>query len=149
MKMPKEFSYYIAQGIIVKSSPNMQRAAFLIRESENSLEGLKERVNKIGINGKNANSIVKDCYDIIMELIRAKLIVEGYASSGQYAHEAEVSYLQVLKFQEKDIVFLNELRYFRNSVTYYGKILDKEYAQKVFDFLNEIYPKLKKCLPRK
>ena len=84
-----------------------------------------------------------------MELIRAKLLTEGYSSSGQYAHEAEVSYLQVLKFQEKDIVFLNELRYFRNSVTYYGKILDKEYAQKVFDFMNEIYPKLKKCLNKK
>ena len=149
MKMPKEFSYYIAQGIIVKSSPNMQRAAFLIKESENSLEGLKERVDKIGINDKNANSIVKDCYDIIMELIRAKLLMEGYTSSGQYSHEAEVSYLQVLKFQEKDIIFLNELRYFRNSVTYYGKILDKEYAQKVYGFLNEIYPKLKKILHRK
>jgi len=149
MKMPKEFSYYLEQGIIVKSSKNTQRAAFLISESENSLEGLKERVNKIGINDKNANSIVKDCYDIIMELIRAKLLMEGYASSGQYAHEAEVSYLQILKFQEKHILFLNELRYFRNSVTYYGKILDNEYAQKVFDFLSEVYPKLMKCLSEK
>ena len=108
--MPKEFSYYLTQGIIVKSSPNMQRAAFLIKESENSLDGLIERVDKIGINNKNANSIVKDCYDIIMESIRAKLLMEGYTSSGQYAHEAEVSYLQELEFPESEIVFLNELR---------------------------------------
>jgi hypothetical protein len=74
---------------------------------------------------------------------------EGYVSSGQYAHEAEVAYLQVLKFQENDIIFLNELRYFRNSVTYYGKILDKDYAKKVFRFLNEIYPKLKKIAESK
>ena len=149
MKMPKEFSYYIAQGVIIKSSPNMQRAAFLIKESENSLESIKERVDKIGINDKNANSIIKDCYDILMELIRAKLLTEGYASSGQYSDEAEVSYLQNLKFHENEIIFLNELRYFRNSVTYYGKILDKEYAQKVFSFTTKIYPKLTKHLTRR
>jgi|SRR3989338_5002391 len=146
MKMPKEFSYYLTQGIIIKSAANPQRAEFLIKESENSFEGLKERVEKIGINEKNANSIVKDCYDIMMELIRAKLLLEGYSSSGQYAHEAEVSYSQEINFPEKDVAFLNELRYFRNSVTYYGKILDKEYAEKVFNFLNKIYPKLIKIL---
>ena len=47
----------------------------------------------MGIDDDNANSIVKDCYDIIMELIRAKLLLDGYSSSGQFAHEAEVSYL--------------------------------------------------------
>ena len=48
MKMPKEFGYYINAGIVIKSSPNIQRAKFLVSESENSLEGLKERIeNKI------------------------------------------------------------------------------------------------------
>ena len=78
-----------------------------------------------------------------MELIRAKLLLEGYSSSGNYAHEAEISYLTEMKFLENDISFLNELRYFRNSITYYGKILDKEYAKKVYDFLNKIIKRLK------
>ena len=77
-----------------------------------------------------------------MERIRAKLFSDGYSSSGNYAHEAEIAYLKKLNFQDNEISFLNELRYFRNSVTYYGKILNKEYAEKVFDFLNKIYPKL-------
>tara|TARA_Y100000296_G_C5172602_1_gene258127 strand:- start:1546 stop:1998 length:453 start_codon:yes stop_codon:yes gene_type:complete len=142
MKLPKEFEYYLKKGVIRKSSQNKPRAKFLIKESEISLEGLKERIKIIGINDKNANSIIKDCYDIIMELIRAKLFLEGYNSSGSYAHEAEISYLKKVKFKESEIFFLNELRYFRNSVTYYGKILDKEYAGKVFDFLNKIHSKL-------
>lgn len=143
MKLPKEFEYYINKGAIRKSSQDKPRAEFLIKESEISLEGLKERIKIIGINDKNANSIIKDCYDIMLELIRAKLLLKGYSSSGSYAHEAEISYLKKLEFSENEVSFLNELRYFRNSVTYYGKILDKEYAKKVLQFLNKIYPKLK------
>jgi len=143
MKLPREFEYYVKKGVIRKSSQDKPRAEFLIKESEVSLEGLKERIKIIGINDKNVNSIIKDCYDIVLELIRAKLLLEGYFSSGSYAHEAEISYLKKLGFPESEISFLNELRYFRNSVTYYGKILDKEYAEKVFKFLNKIYPKLK------
>lgn len=143
MKLPKEFEYYLNKGVIRKSSQDKPRAEFLIKESEVSLEGLKERIKIIGINDKNANSIIKDCYDIMLELIRAKLLLKGYSSSGSYAHEAEISYLKKLEFSENEVSFLNELRYFRNSVTYYGKILDKEYAKKVLQFLNKIYPKLK------
>ena len=144
MKLPKKFQEYIKIGIVRKISSDKSRSKFLMNESRNSLEGLKERVEKIGINDKNANSIIKDCYDIIMELIRAKLLLEGYTSSGQYSHEAEVSYLIELDFSDNEVAFLNELRYFRNSITYYGKILDKLYAEKVFDFMNKILPKLSK-----
>ena len=84
-------------------------------------------------------------------------IIEGYlqvcsqkhrtAATGLYAHEAEVSYLRNMGFKEKDIMFINEVRYFRNSVTYYGKILGVDYAEKVARFTKEMYPKLKeKCV---
>ena len=138
MKLPKEFEYYLEKNIIRKVSPNKPRAEFLFEESKTSLEGLRERIKIIGINDKNANSIIKDCYDIIMERIRAKLFLEGYSSSGSYAHEAEVSYFGKMGFFDRDVSFLNELRYFRNSINYYGKILDKDYAKKVFDFLERI-----------
>lgn|SRR3989344_9028210 len=142
MNLPKEFEYYLSKGVIRKTIPDKPRAQFLIEESEISLEGLKERIKIIGINDKNANSVIKDCYDIIMEKTRAKLLLKGYSSSGRYAHEAEVSYLKKLEFPDNEVLFLNELRYFRNSVTYYGKILDKEYAEKVFEFLKKIVEKL-------
>ncbi len=143
MKLPKEFEYYLKKGVVRKLTPDKPRAEFLIKESEVSLEGLKERIKIIGINNKNANSIIKDCYDIIMELVRAKLLLNGYSSSGSHAHEGEISYLKKLEFPESEISFLNGIRYYRNSVTYYGKILDKEYAKKVFDFLKKFIGKLK------
>lgn len=141
-----EFDEYIKRGIVRKCSPDKSRAEFLINESKNSLEGLKEIIKKIGINNKNSNHLIKSCYDIVMEIIRANMLLKGYTSSGQYSHEAEVSYIQKLEFSQNEISFLNELRYFRNSATYYGKILNEDYAKKVLNFTYKIYPKLMNIL---
>ena len=81
-----------------------------------------------------------------MHLIRAKLYLEGYSSSGQGAHEAEVSYLRILKLSEKEVKFIDQIRYFRNGISYYGTSLDAEYAEKVTEFTIKIYPKLKKII---
>jgi len=48
-----------------------------------------------------------------------------------------------LEYDEKDVQFLNQLRYFRNGIAYYGKSFEKDYAEKVVEFLDKIYPKLK------
>ena len=148
MNLPNQFEYYLQKGIVEKITMGKPRAEFLTKESETSLEGLKERVTIIGINDKNANSIIKDCYDIMMELIRAKILLDGYSASGNYAHEAEISYLMKFGFSVAQISFLNELRYFRNSITYYGKILDKEYAEKVYAFLSKNILSLRKIVNR-
>lgn len=141
-----QFEEYVQQGIIKKCSVNKPRAEFLIAEAEKSLKGLHKRVEVMGIDEDNANSIIKDCYDIIMELIRAKLLLTGYCSAGQFAHEAEVSYLKKQDFSDNEVSFINNLRFFRNSVTYYGKILNVEYGEQVVKFTKKIYPKLKKML---
>src|SRR3989338_358206 len=146
MMMPKNFKEYLDKGVIRKCSPNKPRARFLISESGKSFNGMKKRLDVMGIDDENANSIVKDCYDIIIELVRAKLLLDGYDSSGQFAHEAEISYLMKLGFSDNEVSFINELRYFRNSVTYYGQLLNVEYAKKVAEFAERIYPKLKEMV---
>ena len=144
MRMPRDFDFYLKEGTARRCSANKSRAQFLIEESINSMEGLKERIKAIKINKKNANSIVKDCYDILMELVRARMFNDGYSASGKGSHEAEVSYLAKMDFLPEEISFLNELRYFRNSATYYGKILDADYTEKVVKFTKSIHPKLLK-----
>ncbi len=106
------------------------------------MNSLKENIDKVGIHDNNANDYVEYCYDILMFLIRSKLFLEGYSSSGHGAHEAEVSYVKELGFNENDTRFLNQLRYFRNRILYYGKRFDKEYAEKVVEFTKEKYFKL-------
>ena len=139
----KSFEGFIKKGIVKKQNPDKSRAEFLIKESEKTLRGLNKRVKTMGIDEDNVNSIVKDCYDILMEIIRAKMLLKGYNASGLGAHEAEVSYLKMLEFSENDVQFADKLKYFRNGMLYYGTILDEEYAKKVLEFLKKIYPKLK------
>lgn len=146
MTLPKSFEEYVKRGIIKRISVNKPRARFLINETDKSFRGLNKRIEAMDIDEFNANSVIKDCYDIIMELIRAKLLLDGYNSSGLFAHEAEVSYLKKLNFSDNEISFINDLRYFRNSVVYYGKILGVEYAEKVVKFTRSIYPRLKEKL---
>lgn len=134
MNLPNDFEEYVKRGTIRKSSINKPRAKFLINESQKTFNSLIKRLEVLGIDEDSANSIVKDCYDVLMELIRACILLDGYNSSGSYAHEAEVSYLRKMEFGDKDISFLNDIRYFRNSVTYYGKILTVDYANKTAEF---------------
>ncbi len=144
MRPLDEFESYLKQGIVKKQSPDKLRAVSLIKETEKSHGSLIEIEEKIGINNTNANHIIKNAYDIIMELVRAQMFIQGYSSSGKGAHEAEVSYLRKLNFPENEVEFVNQLRYFRNGITYYGKQFDKEYAEKVLSFLKKISLKLKK-----
>ena len=131
MKLPNNFEYYLEKGIAKKTNPDNQRAQFLIHESEKNFRGLNKRVLVMnGIEEDNVNSIIKDIYDIIIEIIRARMLLDGYSCSGNFAHEAEISYLRKLNFKDNEIFFINELRASRNSITYYGKILNREYAEK-------------------
>jgi len=143
MKPLKQFSEFLKEGIIRRQSPDKERAIFLVSESEDAYKFLIEMVKKVGIDNSNANTFIKNAYDPMMELVRAILLTKGFNSSGSYAHEAEVAYLRELKFSEAEVQFANQLRYFRNGITYYGTKLDAEYAKKVLDFVGKIYPKLR------
>ena len=144
MRAIKQFEEFLREGIVRKQMPNKSRAEFLIKESGNNYNFLLELIDKIEIGNNNANTIVKICYDILMELIRAKMLLNGFNASGLGAHEAEVSYLRTLGFDENDVQFANQLRFFRNGMLYHGTILDKEYAEKVIDFVKKMYQKLRK-----
>lgn len=143
MKGIRKFEEFVKENIVKKQSIDKSRAEFLIRESENSYNNLLEKIQKITLTESNANDFIKSCYDTIMELIRAKMILQGYNASGFGAHEAEVSFMRILSFEEKDVQFADQMRFFRNGIVYYGTKLDKEYTEKVIEFTKRIYFKLK------
>jgi len=142
----KQFDEFLKEGIVRKQSPDKERAKFLIQEAENAYNSLLDMENKAGITDVNANTFVKNAYDPLMEVVRAILLINGLNSSGSYAHESEVAYLRELKFSEAEVQFVNNLRYFRNGVMYYGTILNADYAHKVLDFVKKTYPKLKRLI---
>jgi hypothetical protein len=140
--MIKTFQEYEEQGTIKKISPDSQRAKNLQLEAQRKFTLLQKQITQLSINDENANDYVEYCYNILMIAIRSKMLKEGYNSSGKGAHEAEVSFVQKLKFSEAEIEILNKLRFFRNGILYYGKQFDKEYAEKIIVFTKKIYKKL-------
>jgi len=97
----------------------------------------------MGIDNNNANDYIEYCYNIILFLIRAKMLKQGYISSGQGAHEAEVAFTRNLDLKESEVQFLEQMRYFRNGILYQGKRFDTEYAEKVIEFTKKNYLRLK------
>jgi hypothetical protein len=138
----RDFDEFVKSGTIRWRRPDTARARSLVSEAEHRCTFLRELVQKIPISEENANYFVEGAYDVLISLIRAKLLVDGLSSSGEGAHEAEVAYMRKLGLSEVDTRFMNDLRYFRNSIKYYGKQFDQEYAQKVLDFMERLYPKL-------
>jgi len=146
MRILKKFREFLEMGIVKKCSPDKSRAEYLIGDADESYKSLREFIDKVGINDANSNIMIKEAYDVVMSLVRAKMLSDGFSASGSGAHAAEVSYLDELKFPEEEVYFANQLRYFRNGILYHGKKLDRRYAEKVYSFLSRIYPKLKKLL---
>ena len=142
MKPLKKFGEYVELGVVKKQSPDVQRANNLISEADRKSNSLNRTLKDTGLDDENANDIIEFCYDIIINLVRAKMLSKGFNSSGYGAHEAEVSYLRELKFLENEVEFVNQLRYFRNGIMYYGKRFDYEYAEKVVKFLEEFKNKI-------
>ena len=142
MKSVKSFEEFQNEGTVKTITPDTQRSADLILEAKRKYGVMKKTIKAIGIDDENANEYVETCYNIIMFLIRSKILKQGYASSGKGAHEAEVAYAKTLGFSESDITILDQLRYFRNGILYYGKRFDKEYAEKIIQFTKKIYKNL-------
>lgn len=144
MSAIKIFEDFLKEGIVKKISIDKNRANNLYLESQRKIKLLQKKIDKLGIDDESANDYIEDCYNILIFLIRAKMLEEGYSSSGQGAHEAEVSYSRKLKFNESDMELLDKLRYFRNGIIYYGKRFDKEYAKKIIEFTKKKFKLLNK-----
>jgi len=148
MKSLRKFEEFVRTGIVNKRSPDFNRARSLVNEAENRKRFLDEMVEKMGITDKNANYFIENSYDILIELIRAKMLLDGFHASGKGAHEAEVSYTRLIGLNETETRFINDLRFFRNGILYYGKDFDSNYAKKVLKFVNNIFPVLRKSLKK-
>jgi hypothetical protein len=115
------FDEYTKLGAVSKDRPDISRSDSQMMKATNRKAFLQDVQAKIEITEANANYFVEIAFDILLELIRFRLFLEGYKAIGLYAHEAEVSYLHELGFNATDPRFVESLRYSRNQINYYGK----------------------------
>ncbi|MEK6616644.1 MAG: hypothetical protein AABZ32_11150 [Bacteroidota bacterium] len=112
----KQFQEYIAMGLAKKQSPNINRASYILAEAKSKRQFLDVALASIAPEEMNPNFLVDFCYDLIMELVRAKMLIDGFNAGN--SHEAEVSYMRNLGFQETEVNFMDEVRYYRNGTKY-------------------------------
>ncbi|MBR9675879.1 hypothetical protein GOV05_02615 [Candidatus Woesearchaeota archaeon] len=102
-----------------KVTPNLQRAKSLIETS-------KERIDVIGeVNQKNCNFVFEDYYTSILELLQALVIKKGY---NVLNHVCLGFYIKDVLKDEELFRNFDDLRYKRNSLTYYGNKMEYEVA---------------------
>jgi len=109
----------VEEGSAVKISPDKARAKSLI-------ETANERINVISsINERNCNFVFEDYYTSIMELLQSLIILNGYNITN---HICLGYYIRDILNKEELYILFDDIRYKRNSLTYYGKRMDFDTA---------------------
>ncbi len=104
------------------------------------IETAKERISLIkGINKKNSNFVFEDYYTSILEILESIAFSKGYnvlnyICLGFYLKE-------ILKREDLFIIF-DDLRFKRNSLTYYGKRMDFETAKEAVEKCKKLIKEL-------
>lgn len=102
-----------------KITPDIHRAISL-RETAH------ERINLItDITKKNSNFVFEDYYTSLLELLQAKTFCEGY---NVLNHICLGFYIRDILKDDYSFLVFDDLRYKRNSLTYYGIRMEFETA---------------------
>jgi uncharacterized protein (UPF0332 family) len=98
-----------------------------IRRAKSLIETANDRIDLIKeINEKNCNFVFEDYYTSILELIQAICFTKGYNISN---HLCLGFFLRDYLKKEELYQTFDDLRYKRNSLTYYGSKMDFETAK--------------------
>jgi hypothetical protein len=106
------------EGNSVKITANKKRAAFLVKQAENTLSVLY----KIKIDESNASVFFTNYYDALLELLHAMMYAEGYKVKNHYCLGY---YLRDVMKDHRSFDVFDRSRQLRNSTIYYGDIFEK------------------------
>jgi len=117
-----------------------------IKRAESLIETANQRIRLIrDINEKNCNFVFEDYYTSLLELLQAMTFKKGFNILN---HLCLGYYLRdVLKREDLYIIF-DDLRYKRNSLTYYGSRMDYETARQAIEKCKELINKIEVQLPK-
>ncbi len=117
-----------------KVSPDPNRAKSLIETSKERLSLIKE------ITEKNCNFVFEDYYTSLIELLQALAFKKGFNILN---HVCLGYYLRDFMKREELYRTFDDLRYKRNSLTYYGTKMDFEIAKQAIQNCKKLIEELK------
>ena|SRR3989344_684659 len=109
--------------MITKIKPDPQKSESLKRMAEITLE----RLSKTQIEDYPSNTLV-DYYDIIHKLMEALTLKAGIKIKEEGAHQELIDYIsKIHNFNEQTRQFLQQMRDYRNRISYEGFMVHKNY----------------------
>jgi len=131
--------------VIIKVSPDKEKVKSILqltREREDFVLTIDHK--------KFSTNAAENYYEIIKELANALLLLDGFKTTGEYAHKDLIDYLiNYNEFTESDILFMNDLRIKRNNSAYDGKKIEPSYLINNKSRIVELIERLKKTIKKK
>lgn len=129
-----------------KITPDKQKAISLRKMADMTLERL-ETTDKL----KFPANTLDDYYNIIHQLMESVLSLEGLKIKGDKTHFELIEHISENHgFSEAERNFLQELRDFRNKISYEGLAIKKEYVERnqerIFRIINKLKQEINKRL---
>jgi hypothetical protein len=111
-----------------------------VRRAESLKETAEERIRLVAkITEKNCNFVFEDYYTSLLELLQSITFKKGYNILN---HVCLGFYLRDILKREDLFLLFDDLRYKRNSLTYYGKRMDFETAKQAIEKCKRIIKEL-------
>ena len=107
-----------------KISPDINRANSLLETAQERISLIKE------INEKNSNFVFEDYYTSLLELLQATTFKKGFNILN---HICLGYYLKDILKRDDLYPIFDDLRYKRNSLTYYGSRMEYETAKQAIE----------------
>jgi len=111
--------------MIIKTNPDKEKARSLKKMAEVTLKRLKETDI-----GKYPTNTLTDYYDIIRKLMESLTSLEGIKIKGEGAHLEIIDYIcKKYNLGESTRSFIQELRNYRNRISYEGFNIKERYIE--------------------
>jgi|SRR3989339_957391 len=128
--------------MLVKVQIDKQKARSLKEIAKVTLERLRETDRE-----KYPINSLKDYYDILRALMEALNSIEGIKFKGDGAHFEIINYIcEKFIFRESTRQFLQDLRDYRNRISYEGFVIKSNYIKSNSKRIEEIIDKLDKLI---
>ena len=129
--------------MITKIKPDKQKSESLKKMAEVTLD----RLGKTEIEKYPSNTLL-DYYDIIHKLLEAIASKKGVKIKGEGAHQELIDYIaKQHNFDEQTRIFLQQMRDYRNRISYEGFMMNKNYIllnrEKIVSIIGKLFDKLK------
>ncbi len=127
----------VENGSARRVTPDTGRAESLAETAKARLDAITE------INEKNCNFVFEDYYTSLLEIVQAKAFRKGY---NVLNHVCLGHFLRDVAGRKDLSDIFDDLRFKRNSLTYYGRMMDYETAKDAIEKCRRLIKEIERVL---